>query len=125
VKYILVSLYEFFLKVDEVKDDSRHQYDVNAIYIMEVNDKLNTLARFKRYLQEEASVESRNKIERYLVDSCKDPNNDKLDILGWWKRNASKYKILSKISQHVLAISLSTVAFESSFSISGHTLNKF
>jgi hypothetical protein len=82
VKYILVSLYEFFLKVDEVKDDSRHQYDANAIYIMEVNDKLNTLARFKRYLQEEASVESRNEIEKYLVDSCEDPNNDKLDILG-------------------------------------------
>jgi hypothetical protein len=83
VKDILVSLYEFYLKVDELKDDSRHQYDANAIYTMELDDKLNILARFKRHLQEAASVESRNEVERYLVDGCDDPNNDKLDILGW------------------------------------------
>jgi hypothetical protein len=41
------------------------------------------LARFKRHLHEAASVESRNEVERYLVDGCDDPNNDKLDILGW------------------------------------------
>jgi len=106
---------------------------------MELDDKLNTLARFKRHLQEAASVESRNEVERYLVasvesrneverylvDGCEDPNNDKLDILGWWKRNALKYKTLSKISQHVLVISLSTMAFKSSFSTSGHTLDQF
>jgi len=125
VKDILVSLYEFYLKVDELKDDSRHQYDANAIYTMELDDKLNTLARFKRHLQEAASVESINEVERYLVDGCENPNNDKLDILGWWKRNALKYKTLSKISQHVLVIHLSTMAFKSSFSTSGHTLDQF
>jgi hypothetical protein len=83
------------------------------------------LARFKRHLQEAASVESRNEVERYLVDGCDDPNNDKLDILGWWKRRDLKYKILSKISQHVLVIPLSTVAFKLSFSASGHTLDQF
>jgi hypothetical protein len=29
------------------------------------------------------SVENRNEVERYLVDSYKDPNDDKLNIFGW------------------------------------------
>jgi len=60
-----------------------------------------------------------------LVDDCEDLNDDKLDILGWWKSNASKYKIFLKIAQHVLVISISTVASESAFSTSGHILNQF
>ena len=56
------------------------------------------------------SVEDKNKVERYLIDGCKDPNDDKLDILGWWKSNALKYKTLSKIAKHVLAIPISIVA---------------
>jgi hypothetical protein len=76
-------------------------------------------------LLEEDSVENRNEVERYLVDSYEDPNNDKLDILGWWKINASKYKILSKVAQHVLAIPISTVASESAFSTGGRILDQF
>jgi len=65
-----------------VGDDNRHKQDVNdAIDDMEVD--VNTLARFKRHLQEKDSVENRNEFERYLVDGCEDPNYDKLDILGW------------------------------------------
>jgi hypothetical protein len=92
-------------------DDNRHKQDVNdAIDDIEVD--VNTLAQFKRHLQGEDSVKNRNDVERYLVDGCEDPNDDKLDIVGWWKINASKYKILSKVAQHVLAIPISTVASE-------------
>jgi len=42
----------------------------------------NTLARFKKHLEEENNVESRNEVKKYLIDGCEDPNNYKLDILG-------------------------------------------
>ena len=32
--------------------------------------------------EEEDCVENKNEVERYLVDGCKDLNNDKLNILG-------------------------------------------
>ena len=119
-----MSLYEFYLKADEVVDDNRHKQDVNdAINDMEVD--VNTLARFKRHLQEKDSVENSNEVERYLVDGCEDPNDDKLDILGWWKINASKYKILSKVAQHIISIPISTMASESTFSTDGHILDQF
>jgi hypothetical protein len=124
VKDHFVSLYEFYLKANEVVDDNRHKQDVNdAIDDIEVD--VNTLARFKKHLQEEESVENRNEVERYLVDGCEDPNDDKLDILGWWKINASKYKILSKVVQHILAIPISTLASESAFSTGDRILDQF
>ncbi|KAG5222928.1 zinc finger BED domain-containing protein [Salix suchowensis] len=86
VKDHLVRLYEFYLRVDEVEDVNRHIHDVND---MDCND---------------TDVENKNEVERYLNDGCEDPDDDKLDILGWWKSNGSKYKILSKVAQHVLAI---------------------
>jgi hypothetical protein len=70
-------------------------------------------------------VENRNEVERYLVDGCEDPNDDKLDILGWWKINASKYKIFLKVAQHVLAILISIVASESAFSTGSRILDQF
>jgi hypothetical protein len=120
----LVSLYEFYLKADEVVDDNKHKQDVNDV-IDDMEVDVNTLARFKRHSQEEDIVENRNEVERYLVDGCEDSNDDKLDILGWWKINASKYKILSKLTQHVLAIPISTVTSESAFSTGGRILDQF
>jgi len=81
VKDTLMSLYEFYLKIDEVVDNNRHKQDVNAIDDVEVD--VNTLARFKRHLQKVDNVKNKNEVKRYLIDGCKDPNDDKLDILGW------------------------------------------
>jgi len=75
-----VSLYEFYLKVDEVVNDNRHKQGVNAFDDTEID--INTLARFKRHLQIEDSVENKNKVGRYLFDNCEDHNNDMLYILG-------------------------------------------
>ena len=102
-------------------NDNRHKHDVNAIDNMKVN--VNTLARFKRSLHKEDSLENLNEVERYLVDDCEDSNDDKLDILRWWKSNASKYKILLKVAQHVIAIPISILASESAFSKGGHILD--
>ena len=41
------------------------------------------------------------------------------DILMWWKMNSSRYRVLSQIAHDVLAIFVSTVAFESAFSSGG------
>jgi hypothetical protein len=80
VKNTFLSLYEFYLKVDEVVDDNMHKQGVNAFDDAEID--VNTLAQFKRHLQIEDGVENRNKIERYLFDNCEDHNDDMLYILG-------------------------------------------
>jgi len=89
------------------------------------DDMLDDLAsQFKKYLKEEGGVK-KNEVERYLGDDCEDPNDFKLDILSWWRCNTTKYKILSKVAQHVLAILIFTIVFEAAFSTGGRILDPF
>jgi hypothetical protein len=44
------------------------------------------------------------------------------NVLVWWKSNALKYRILSKISRDLLAVPTSTVASKSSFSAGGKVI---
>jgi len=62
VKNNLVSLYEFYLKADDVVDDNRHKHDINEV-IDDIEVNVNTLARFKRHLQEEDSVQNKMRLK--------------------------------------------------------------
>jgi hypothetical protein len=44
------------------------------------------------------------------------------DALAWWKCNALKYGILSKMARDILVVPISTVALESSFSADGRVI---
>ncbi|KAK1427946.1 hypothetical protein QVD17_16707 [Tagetes erecta] len=46
-----------------------------------------------------------------------------LDILAWWKTNGLKYPMLQKIARDILAIPITTVASEFSFSTSGRLVS--
>ncbi|KAH9698013.1 hypothetical protein KPL71_023836 [Citrus sinensis] len=58
-------------------------------------------------------------VERYLKDPVEDPNN--LKLMLWWRVNGSRYPILEKIARDVLVVPVSTVTYESAFSI-GHRI---
>ena len=57
---------------------------------------------YKMHLAQEDSLESKSKVDRYLVDGVEE---DSLNfyILNWWKVNSSKYRILSKVARDLLA----------------------
>ena len=46
--------------------------------------------RFKQHLADEDNVESKFELDRYLLESSKDPNMEDFDILMWWKMNSSR-----------------------------------
>ena len=55
-------------------------------------------------------------LDRYLLEPSEDPDVEYFDILMWWKMNSSRYQVISQIARDVLAIPVSTVASESTFS---------
>nr|KAJ0223306.1 hypothetical protein LSAT_V11C200064230 [Lactuca sativa] len=71
-----------------------------------------------------ANQEMKSEVDIYLADG-KEKIDDNFDILGWWKANAVKFPILSKLARHVLAMLISTVASESAFSTGGHVIDKY
>ncbi|KAK3194502.1 hypothetical protein Dsin_025812 [Dipteronia sinensis] len=51
------------------------------------------------------------------------PGTHDFDVLCWWKTNGIKYPIMCEIARVILAIPISTVASESSFSTSGRIVS--
>ncbi|XP_042944767.1 zinc finger BED domain-containing protein RICESLEEPER 2-like [Carya illinoinensis] len=56
---------------------------------------------------------------------CEEGTDAKFDALEWWKVNNLKYKILSKMARDILAIPISTVASESTFSAGGRVIDPY
>ncbi|XP_031264837.1 zinc finger BED domain-containing protein RICESLEEPER 2-like [Pistacia vera] len=65
-----------------------------------------------------------SELEIYLEEKCL-PVKSKLNILDWWKVNATTYKVLSYMARDVFDIPVSTVASELAFSTSGRVLDHF
>jgi len=47
------------------------------------------------------------------------------EVLGWRKVHDSRYPIVARMTRDVLAMSISTVASESAFSVGVHTFDSF
>ena len=58
-------------------------------------------------------------LDYYLEEPTLHDSYEEFDILVWWKANGLKYLILQMIARDFLAISISTIASEFSFSIVG------
>ena len=67
-----------------------------------------------------------SELDYYLSESCVEIIEEgKFDILKWWRLNAERFPILSKMARDLLVIPISTVASESAFSTSGRVLDAF
>ncbi|KAG7552021.1 Ribonuclease H-like superfamily [Arabidopsis thaliana x Arabidopsis arenosa] len=75
--------------------------------------------------ESEDNTDGQSELESYLADACVPRSDPKFDILLWWKKTGSKYKILSLMARDLLAIPVSTVASESAFSTSGRVIDPF
>ncbi|KAM0906297.1 hypothetical protein ACQ4PT_016860 [Festuca glaucescens] len=76
---------------------------------------------FAQYKSRQRSRVHKSELDTYLDESCEEDTLD-FDVLGWWKKSAVKFPILSSMARDFLAIPLSTVASESAFSCGGRIL---
>ncbi|KAJ1690482.1 hypothetical protein LUZ63_014637 [Rhynchospora breviuscula] len=88
------------------------------------SDMVNEIrAGLKDYMQGKKTAEPvQSKLEEYLCEPLDETSLDEeFDILAWWKLKVPKYPVLSQLTRDILAVPASTVASESTFSISGRT----
>ena len=81
--------------------------------------------RYEHFLQVEKFLGYSNELEKYLVENCDGKKDVNFEILGWWRDNCSRYQVLSKVAKDVLAIPVSTIAFEPAFSTGGLIVDPF
>jgi hAT family C-terminal dimerisation region len=84
-----------------------------------------TRAGLKDFIRvKKISVPIKSDIDDYMADALDEASlDDDFDILAWWKLNASKYPVLARLTRDILAVSISIVTSESTFSTRGRTLN--
>ena len=90
-----------------------------------VDVKAMRMMRFKKHLKGIDSSNTKSEVDKYLLESCEDVMDENFDILAWWKVNSPQYCVLSRVTQHVLAIPVSTVASKSTFSTASCVLDPF
>ena len=83
--------------------------------------------RFKQSkLESGVGGSKKNELEIYLSESCIEMEEEgKFDILKWWRLNAKRFLVLSKMARDILAIPILIVASESTFNTSGRVLDAF
>ncbi|XP_050211758.1 zinc finger BED domain-containing protein RICESLEEPER 2-like [Mercurialis annua] len=82
-------------------------------------------ARFKQHRLEMGTASSRkSELEIYLSEDLVE-DGDELEVLSWWKQNAQRFPILSKLAMDILGVPISTIASESAFSTVGRVLDCF
>jgi hypothetical protein len=90
-----------------------------------VGEIKNSLLRvYHEFQASQNLIKYKSEIEQYLMEDVVTPNAH-IDILSWWKVNATKFPVLARIAQDVLAIPITTVAFESTFNTGGRVLDHF
>jgi hypothetical protein len=68
----------------------------------------------------------RSEADIYLEDALVPlREGESFDVLKWWKRNTENYPVLAKMARDFLAIPLSSVASESTFSTAGMIINQY
>ena len=90
-----------------------------------VDEKVMRMMGFKNHLKGIDSSNTKSEVNKYLLKSCEDVFDDNFDILAWWKVTSPRYRVLSRVAQHVLTIPISTVASKSAFSTAGRVIDPF
>ncbi|KAM2857619.1 hypothetical protein PS2_001838 [Malus domestica] len=96
-------------------------------------DPLSSMTEIERKLKEKSEMRKakrarivHNDLDRYLSDPNEGEEEANFDILNWWRVNGlSKYPILARVAKEILAIPVSTIASESSFSTSGRIIDPY
>ncbi|KAG8383712.1 hypothetical protein BUALT_Bualt04G0042400 [Buddleja alternifolia] len=88
------------------------------------------LSKLAGFLKEKQSVQPQNsELDMYLDENCfikmeNGKDGIRFDVLDWWKIHALKYKVLSTMARDNLAIPITTVASESTFSAESRVIDK-
>ncbi|GJR02544.1 zinc finger BED domain-containing protein RICESLEEPER 2-like protein [Tanacetum coccineum] len=73
--------------------------------------------------------DSKSELDRYLIEEIEGDDayfkSGDFTVLGWWKSRSPAFPVLSLVARDILAIPISTVASESTFSTGGRVLDSF
>ena len=67
----------------------------------------------------------KSELDIYQEEGCFFSQEYKFDVLSWWKEKSYKFRILSKMAANILAVPITTVASEATFSAGGRVIDTY
>ncbi|WOL03489.1 zinc finger BED domain-containing protein RICESLEEPER 2-like [Canna indica] len=128
---VKMSLYDIFKEYKNILQiESGHSSETSPSSNTSSNESVGNRPRghykliAKKRRIESGHVHAKSELDMYLDEALQEDKDD-FDILKWWKLNSERFPILSHMARDILAIPISTVASESTFSAGGRVLDPF
>lgn len=84
------------------------------------------MSRVLQVVRSGERVEPRkSELDLYLEECTATDEGHRFDALNWWKERASKFVVLSRLAADVLAIPITTVASEATFSAGSRVIDSY
>ncbi|KAK4254780.1 hypothetical protein QN277_010110 [Acacia crassicarpa] len=132
VKKVKNALEELYLEYVELHSSSSASDEVNidSIPIADTSaqQKDKGMQRMLNMIHQKHSIPpTKSELETYLVDDPYIPSSESSSFcaLEWWKNNTAKFKVLSRMASNILAVPISIVASESTFSAGGRVIDEY
>ncbi|KAL6549859.1 hypothetical protein OROMI_020347 [Orobanche minor] len=130
IRKLLIDLYNQYVVVDGGKHLPRPTFPSSSSGSItstgSSNSRNQILSNWKKVVQETKDAVTTHEVDQYLDAPLElTEDEEKFDILLWWKVNDYKFLVLAAIAKDVLAIQTSTVASESCFSTGGRVIDCF
>ncbi|KAJ1700516.1 hypothetical protein LUZ63_000295 [Rhynchospora breviuscula] len=124
LKACLNQLFKEYLDANSKDTHNQANTSTASSAQMRASDISDTRAGLKSFLSGKRNAEpTKTELEEYLSDALDGTSLDvDFDILAWWKLKAPKYPVMALLTRDILAVPISTVASESTFSTAGRTL---
>ncbi|KAE8719351.1 hypothetical protein F3Y22_tig00109971pilonHSYRG00039 [Hibiscus syriacus] len=101
-----------------------HRSLLNAILSLELGVNMATYAVVGRRLVMPILHECFMEVMLHLV-GCIFSQDAKFDVIAWWKEKSNKFRILSRMVVNVLAVPITTVASEATFSAGSRVIDPY
>lgn len=113
--YKIFDSYRIFVGQGQSEVPTHSSHEVELVEVKAPEDAFALEVEMDMNLNESMQ---KNEVDLYLMEKLEKKSHG-FDILNWWKVNSNKYPILGQMARDVLAMPVSTVASESSFSTEG------
>ena len=130
VREALYEIYEEYVREYQYGGENSAETHVLDSGMSDVNIKafFPGWSEFANYvISVETVLPQQSDLDVYFAEGCyickRDSN--KFNALKWWKANSLKYRILSKMARDILAIPITTVASEATFSAGSRVIDTY
>jgi hypothetical protein len=122
---VIKNLYQFYCasqpSTSRARSGSEHMPSDTIDMLVDNDDE-----ELENYLYESSRPDGAelSELDKYMADAPLRISGQ-FDILAWWKNQVDEYPILSQIARDLLAVQVSTIASESTFSAGGRVIDPF